>query len=125
MGPKKIRFVGFSADKAKQLEQHLHNKEPVILTDCCVKQARYGNQLEILVSDRTDISTSDIAFEVTDLDMSQSEESKLITLNQLQNLSSYQKIITSAKVIEIDEIITLEDGRKVQYLIQLEDSLGR
>ncbi len=89
---KKLRFIGLSTDKTKQLEQRLSNKEHVILTECCIKHARYGNQLEVIIGDRTDISTPALTFEVEDLDIAE-PESKLITLNEFQNLPPYQKIV--------------------------------
>ncbi len=53
-----VWFVGFSPEKAKQLNDFANDKQPVVLKKCCIKNARSGNQLEILVGDYTDISKS-------------------------------------------------------------------
>ena len=123
-GVKKLRFIGFDADKAKQLEQHANNQEPIILSNCCIKHTRYGNQLEIIVGDRTDISKSALTFEVNSISDVAEPESKAINLGELQNQPPYQKIVTSAKILEIDEVVTLEDGRKVQNAL-MSDATGR
>lgn len=57
-GQKKLRFVGFSPEKAKQLDDFANDKQSVVLKKCCIKNVRSGNQLEILVGDYTDISKS-------------------------------------------------------------------
>ena len=49
-GTKKIRFVGFSPVKAKKLEELANDKQAVVLSNCCIKNAKYGsNSLEILL----------------------------------------------------------------------------
>ncbi len=124
-GATKLRFVGFNVDKAKQLEQHANDNETVELANCRIKHALHGNQLEIIVGDRTDISKSALTFEVEDTDINVAEpETKSIKLSELQDLPPYQKIETSAKIIEMDEIVTLDDGRRVQNAV-ISDSTGR
>jgi hypothetical protein len=127
-GVKKLRFIGFNADKAKLLEQHASKKEPIALSNCCIKHGKYGNhELEIIVGDRTDISKSTIAFEVpetNETDVTEPAETKKINLSELQAQPPYQKIVTLAKVIDIDEMITLNDGRNVQNVV-ISDATGR
>lgn len=64
-----------------------------------------------------------MAFEVDESTVPE-PEIKTITLGDLQDQPPYQKIATSAKVIEIDEIVTLDDGRKVQNTV-ISDETGR
>lgn len=75
------------------------------------------------MGDRTDISKSTKTFTVEDYEESSSDVTKEITINQLQTQPPFQKVSLSAKVIEIDEIATLQDGRKVQN-IMISDSTG-
>ncbi len=122
-GSKKLRFVGFDAAQAKQLQEFSKEQQPVALTNCCVNTSRYGDQFEILVGDSTDISKSEKTFNVDEAEASSSyePECKLITINELQ---PFQKVSLSAKVIELDDIITLNDGRRVQNVF-ISDSNGR
>lgn len=123
-GKKKLRFVGFNTAKAKQLQQFAKDQQPVTLTNCCVKTSRYGEQFEILVGDGTDIAKSEKTFNIDEASFSQEPECKMITLDKLQDQPAFQKISLSAKVIELDEIITLNDGRRVQNVV-ISDSKGR
>ena len=58
-GKKKLRFVGFNAAKAKQLQEFAKDQQPITLTNCCVKSSRYeADKMEFLIGDSTDISKS-------------------------------------------------------------------
>ncbi len=123
-GKKKIRFVGFNSDKAKLLEEHAHSKQSVALSNCRIKQAKSSSELEVMVGDRTDVTNSAISFEVDDESTVTVPETKTIVISELQDQPPFTKITTSAKIIEIDEVVTLYDGRKVQN-VGISDTTGR
>lgn len=93
-GKKKLRFVGFSPEKAKQIDNFANDQEPVTISNCCIKNAKYGNELEIVVGDYTDISKSTKAFIIDEAGPSSlvESESKSITIDELQKQSAFQKV---------------------------------
>lgn len=94
------------------------------LENCCIKQAKYGSQLEVIVGDRTDVTKSAKTFDIDDESIVAEHETKAITIGELQDQPPFTKISTSAKIIEVDEIVTLHDGKKVQNVV-LSDTTGR
>lgn len=123
-GKKSLRFVGFSQDKVKILEDYAASKQPVTLTNCCIKQARHGNRLEVIIGDYTDIYMSSKLFAVSEEVDKVEPEIKEINIGNLQDQPRFQKVSLSAKIIEVDEVVTLDDGRKVQNAV-ISDVTGR
>ena len=126
-GKKKLRFIGFNESKGKLLEEYSNDHQAVTLTNCCVKNAKYGGGLEIIVGDGTTISKSDKQFSLDEDEMSSPTsvpECKEITINQLQNQVAFQKVLVAAKVIEAEQINTLSDGRRVRNVV-ISDSTDR
>ena len=53
-GKKNVHFVGFNSDQRESIEE-LKSKS-VELNDCAVKKQKYSDELEVVVSDKTDIA---------------------------------------------------------------------
>ena len=58
-GSKKIRFVGFSSTKEKLISKFNKVQEPVLMSNCSIKNSRFGEGLEIIVGDNATIEKSD------------------------------------------------------------------
>ena len=53
---KRLRLVGYQEDKQEKVAQITNDGEPIVLSNCCVKQARSGDGLEVIVTNKTEIN---------------------------------------------------------------------
>ena len=63
-GADQMRVVGFSSALRKRMAALEERCEPVALGGCKVKQARYSDQLEIMINPSTKITTSPKKFDL-------------------------------------------------------------
>lgn len=54
----RTHVVGFSGSQRRLLNQFMESREPVLIQDCQVKQARRGDKIEILLKGSTKIKAS-------------------------------------------------------------------
>lgn len=117
-----MRVVGFTEAKRVKLEKLFKEKQPVKLADFRVQKAYSGeDSLEVVISDNTTIDTSEKKFKMNIPEPVLSEEAthmlKVISLNLLKAQPQFQRIIVIAKVISIDEIKVLDDGKQVKTIL--------
>lgn len=113
-------FVGFSSEKEKVIEDFGKKKQAIALSNCCIKNSKYSNALELIIGGSTSITKSHLDFEVDIPDNSDiivDSDSIEISLDKLQDQPPYQKVSMKAKVVSVKDPITLEDGRIVQNII--------
>ena len=120
-GHKRMRFVGFSSAKEKLITKFNKDNNPILLSNCTVKNARFGDGLEIIVGDGTTIEKSSKEFDV-DLQQevvatSTTTTTKLISLSDLNDQPAYQRITVTVKVIDISTTKVLDDNRVVQNIL--------
>ena len=84
------------------------NKELVTLTNCSVTRGKWSEDLEIVVKDSTILQISPSKYTAEDTNRN-------IEVNNSLNITfkSSQEINVQAKVIRIDHIEHLEDGRRL------------
>ena len=63
-GTSRMHFVGFKAEQRKKLVDFSQSGKPVELKDCEIKVSRQGHQMEVLLKNSTEISTSRKTFDV-------------------------------------------------------------
>ena len=95
-GKSNLRLVGFDTKQQQKLAE-FQKKEPVALLNCEIKPSKWGSQLEVLMVCNT---------------------SNEITLNQLQDLNSYQRVVATVKVESAQEVKEVKNGlRKQDYIV--------
>ena len=87
-GTSKVRLVRFSTKQQKLMEDFMVQKQPIQLTDCEVKRARRGDQMELLLKTNTAICGSPKKIEVLSADF-KDNKSRVITLEGLQVIDIY------------------------------------
>ena len=107
-GKSNLRLVGFDTKQQQKLAEFQKKKEPVALLKCEIKPSKWGSQLEVLMRKDTELQKSPKKFNVTSLVCNTSNE---ITLNQLQDLNSYQRVVATVKVVSAQEV------KEVHYAI--------
>ena len=116
---KKIRYVGFNQEQEDKLAEITKGGEPIVLTNCSVNKARFGEGLELIVKDQTQIDKSQkkFDFEVKEVLVHDTSEPKELPINQLKEQVPFQRVTINAKVLEIGDTSELDDGRKVQQVV--------
>ncbi len=89
-GASKIRLVGFSSKQRKVMEDFMSKRQPVKLSDCEIKQARRGDQMEVLLKGNTSIDKSPKTIEVQSVEF-ESNEPTLVTLYELPSIEDHKK----------------------------------
>ena len=87
-GTSKLRLVGFSTKQQKLMEDFMAKKQPIELTDCEVKRARRGDQMELLLKTTTAIHGSPKKIEVLSADF-EDDKPRVIMLEGLQAIDTY------------------------------------
>lgn len=76
-----MRIYGYDPASRRRLFDFQQRGESVVLTECAVKKARFGDNLEIYVSDSTSVETSEMKF---DSSLSQVASAELKDLYKLR-----------------------------------------
>ena len=105
-----LRVVGFDALQQQKLAQHQEEEQAIMLENCEVKKARYGDSMEVLIKQLTTVVESPRKLEnvVT---------SEITTLDQLNNLEDYKSVTISIKVLQVTPKIEVKPGLEKQDLI--------
>ena len=123
-GKIKVRFVGFDEDKRTRLATFLSKKEAVALQNCQVKMSRDSTEFEVVVNGCTELLQSPKKnFDVGNIDLA-TIDTKNITLDQLDELSDYQRVTVAVKAIRVDEPVHVVGGKRKQEIL-LSDSSGK
>ena len=96
----------------------------IALADCSIRKSRSGDSLDNIIHITTTISKSSKKFDPSIKPCVDSTDTvKELHLDELEHQPSFQKVKISAKVIEIGDTNTIEDGRRFQTVL-LADHTG-
>lgn len=101
-GRAKTRMVGFSSLQQKSLDGFLGKRETIQLTDCEIKKARRGDEMEVLLKSTTKITKSSKEFVIPEAEFSENEPKNII-LSELGEMEEYQTVNVKVKVISVTE----------------------
>ena len=122
-GKIKVRFVGFDEDKRTRLATFLSKKEAVALQNCQVKMSRDSTEFEVVNGCTELLQSPKKNFDVGNIDLA-TIDTKNITLDQLDELSDYQRVTVAVKAIRVDEPVHVVGGKRKQEIL-LSDSSGK
>lgn len=117
-GKATVRLFGFDAGVRRKLVEFEEAKQSVSLCNCEVKRSRRGNDLEILVTKRTNLEKCEKVF-----DVDASSATKMISLKELPGLVCFQRVSVEVKVTRVEDPLEVTGGKKKQDVI-VGDSSG-
>ena len=97
-GADQMRVVGFSSALRKRMAALEERCEPVALGGCKVKQARYSDQLEIMINPSTKITTSPKKFDLKKVNKMITGE---VSVADIDSKSAYEKVTVRVKVLRV------------------------
>ena len=109
----KMRIVGFNTDHQKIMREFMDKREPVQLTDCQVKPARRGTDMEIMFKGTTKLKPSPKKFDISTFHFGDEGPAE-INLAQLHSFKDYDRITVNIKVLSSTDSIDVSGGRKKQ-----------
>ena len=118
-GDTEIRMVGFSPELEKKLSTYKQEKRPIKLEDCEIKQSRQGHKMEVILKNSTKITESPKDINVPE---DTDESPVLTTLINLPSLLNFQQIVTTIKVIQTPDPMTVTGGKCKQDVIIADDT---
>ena len=117
-----MRLAGFDSKKQEQLSLLLKEKEPVTINNCQLKQFKFSDEIEIIITSTTKFAKSQEKFNITVEEASSSSASP-ITLDSVSKLQDFQNIIVRAKVLTLKESLEVEPSLLKQDII-IADATG-
>ena len=122
-GKTTMRVFGFDAGVRRKLVEFEDTKKAVALTNCEVKRSRRGEDLEVLVTKKTEVEKSEKVFEVESVSAETKKMGKIIMLKELMDLVPYQVVSVEVKVVGVEEPTVVGSGLKKQDIL-IGDSTG-
>ena len=119
-GKAEMRVFGFDSGVWRKLSEFERSKNTVAIKDCEVKCARKGEQLEIMVTKRTEVEKSEKMFTVESTDQ---KATKVTTLGELNKLVTYQRVSVEVKALHVEDVMKVSGGKRKQDII-IGDSSG-
>ena len=114
-GNKQTRLVGFDAKVHAKLAEINKTKEPIAVTNCQVKEAKYSSDLEVMVRSTSDLEKSPTKF---DIDKTMFVFDSVVMLSELPQLANFQTVNVKVKVIKEKEAVVVGKGlTKQEYVI--------
>ena len=112
-----IRLVGFAAAQQKKLEEYQQKKVAVELHNCEVKQSRHGEGYELMLKSRSSIRESPKKIDVSTLMVDDEKSKNEITLEQLPEITLFQKVTVMVKIIKVNNTVHLAEKVKQDIII--------
>ena len=113
-GAAQMRVVGFQGSQRKRLVTFEEKGESVSLQNCQIKQARFGEDLEIMLKSSSRVEASPKKFALADV---ASIVSPQISLSELSTRATFDKVCVQAKVIRVDKEATVSGEKSKQDVI--------
>ena len=107
-GTKKVRIVGFSTTQRTQMTSYMEKAQSIKLEDCEVKQARRGNNMEIMLKANTKLEQSPKKFNIEFHD----DTPLQITLVSLPSTNVYQRVTVNVKVQCVADAVSVANKQK-------------
>lgn len=76
-GSTKVCLVGFNSAQQRNIKQFVDSKEALQLSDCEIKQARRGSNMEIMLKGTTEIKASPRKFKISKIDLDETHHLRL------------------------------------------------
>ena len=114
-GTTERRFVGFSSEQQKKLASFHSSHTPAHLSNCELKKARQGDEMEVLLKKFTKISESPKKINIPDSTVDTAPP--VIQLRQLSTLQAFQKVNVDVRVVHIHEPKIVTGGKKKQEVV--------
>ena len=99
----------------------MNKKEPVQLTDCQIKPARHGNDMEIMFKGTTKLHPSPKKFDTSTFHFG-GEGPAEIDLAQLQSFNNYDRVTVNIKILTITSPTEVSTGKKKQEVTVAEST---
>ena len=112
-GESNMRIFGYDADVQWKLFEFQEKGSPVCLSNCTVKRARNGSNLEVFLRKTTGVEESDKTFNVSSV----SKSCEVMKLCDIDGLPCFCHITVVAKVIHLGETSTVPKGLCKQELL--------
>ena len=113
-GKQTMRLFRFDTSVWRKLVEFDESKDTVALSNCEVKRSYKGEQLEILVTKRTDIEKSEKVFNI---DSTNRNMGKIIILKEVGSLAPFQRVTVEVKVVHVDDVVEISRGKKKQGIL--------
>ena len=112
-----LRVVGFDILKQQKLSEHQGEEDTVMLEDCEVKKACFGDGLEVVITQSTSVIPSPRKLEkVVSWNSS-------INLDEMESLEDYKCVNVSIKVLQVMPRTEVKPGLEKQEVV-LSDATG-
>ena len=118
----RIRIVGFNADHQKFMKDFMNKREPVQLTDCQIKPARRGNDMEIMFKGTTKLQPPPKKFDISTFYFSDEGPAE-ISVAQLESFNDYDRVTVNIKVMTTINPTEVSGGKTKQE-VTVADSSG-
>lgn len=120
-GKSTMRVFGFDDTVRRKLISYEESKSPVMFENCEVKPSRKGNQLEVLLTKYTEISSCQKTFDITKI--SATKFGKDISLSELKDLATFTRVSLAVKAVTTERVTEVPGGKKKQDIV-IADSTG-
>ncbi len=115
-----MRLVGFDAGKQQELASICAKNEPVALENCEIKQSKYGERMEIVVSKLTKVSMSPRKYNKDEI--LKSSLAPQINIDELSQYADYEEVSVEIKVHSVEEKIEVKPDLWKQEVIVADGS---
>lgn len=99
-------MIGFDVLQQQKLSEHQEDEQAIMLENCEVKKARYGDSMEVMIKQSTTVVPSPRKLEkvVT------CNPSDVTTIDQLKSLEDYKSVTIAIKVLQVTPKIEVKPG---------------
>ena len=98
-----LRVVGFDAAQQQKMAVHQQQDQAIIVENCEVKKARYGDSMEVVLKQAT-------AVQCSPREMSASNSANVVALNDLSSLPDYNLVTVVIKVLKVYQKVEVKPG---------------
>ena len=108
-GKTSARFVCFDKKMHEKLSNITEKKQPLVLSNCEVKESKYSTGLEVVVRNTSEVLSSPKKMNVPD-SMFAKTKGSLVTIEEVAQLSNYEVIAVQVKVLGEEEATEVKKG---------------
>ena len=114
-GTAKVRMIGFNQSQQKVMKQLMDDKQAVQLQDCEIKQARWGEKMEIMLKGSTQVLKSPNKFDVSSLDFKDDGPVRF-KIADIDSYNVFDRVSVNVKVISCSDPISVSGSKRKQDL---------
>lgn len=102
-----IRIVGFDSRKQQELSKIYEKQQPVILENCQLTKSKFTEEMEVVLTSGTKVTSSGKKFNVCSLTNATSTD---ISLDALETFQNYQVVCVTVRVTRKAEPVEIKPG---------------